>query len=140
MHSCSRIYLKNPYSYLRTSHDVPKPDIRRAQTNNVVRFSVANMLKMIYFTFWHCNWICLRSKQKIMVNRNTHSIGNNVRFGGLVGLLFVIVVCTYGMRTQLTEKLPQSVEKKARTFGHISQILLSLKTVIFLDSEDINKK
>jgi hypothetical protein len=75
-----------------------------------------------------------------MANRNTHSIGNNIRFGGLVALLFVVGVCSYGMQTQLTEKLPQSVEKKARTFGHISQILLSLKTAIFLDSEDINKK
>lgn len=78
-----------------------------------------------------------------MPHVNTLNRKNSLRFTGFSALVFVVVLSSYGMRshlTQHTEKLPQSVEKKARTLGHVSQVLVLLKTAIFLDTEDINKR
>lgn len=78
-----------------------------------------------------------------MSNVTSGDAESKLRFAALFALVLTVVVCSYGIRTQLTEqtqKLPQSVEKRARTFGHISQVFLSLKTAIFIDSEDVQKR
>ena len=69
----------------------------------------------------------------------------NVQLIGLYSLLLIVILCSYaGIRTQpavSSEKVSCGAENNnTKALGHVSQMLLSLKSFILLDSEDLNNK
>jgi hypothetical protein len=68
----------------------------------------------------------------------------NVQLTGLYALIIFAILCSFAIRHQPeadNEQTPCSVANENTTvFEDVSPLLLSLKTFIFLDSEDANKK